>query len=34
LEGVAILVAIFIVISVSAYNDWSKDQEFKKLQEV
>jgi len=34
LEGVAIIVAISIVVSVSAWNDWSKEQEFRKLQEV
>jgi len=33
-EGVAIIVAISIVVSVSAWNDWSKEQEFRKLQEV
>jgi len=34
LEGLAILVAICVVVTVSAYNDWSKEQEFRKLQEV
>lgn len=34
LEGIAILIAISLVVSVSAYNDWSKEQEFMKLQEV
>jgi len=34
LEGCAILIAISLVVSVSAYNDWSKEQEFLKLQEV
>jgi Ca2+-transporting ATPase len=30
-EGVAILVAVLIVLSVTAGNDWSKDRKFKKL---
>ena len=30
-EGVAIVVAVFIVLSVTAGNDWSKDRKFKKL---
>lgn len=34
LEGIAILIAVCIVVIVSAYNDWAKEQEFKKLQEV
>jgi len=34
LEGIAILIAVIIVTVVSAYNDWAKEQEFKKLQEV
>jgi len=34
LEGIAILIAVLIVTVVSAYNDWAKEQEFKKLQEV
>lgn len=28
------MVAVFIVVVVTAYNDWTKEQEFKKLQEV
>jgi P-type Ca2+ transporter type 2C len=31
LEGVAIVVAVLIVLAVTAGNDWSKDQKFKKL---
>jgi Ca2+-transporting ATPase len=31
LEGVAIVVAVFIVLSVTAGNDYSKDKKFKKL---
>lgn len=34
LEGLAILIAVSVVICVTAWNDWSKEQEFKKLQEV
>jgi len=34
LEGVAILVAVSVVVGVTAYNDWSKEKEFMKLQEV
>lgn len=34
LEGIAIMCAVLIVTIVSAYNDWSKEQEFRKLQEV
>jgi Ca2+-transporting ATPase len=30
-EGVAIMVAVIIVLSVTAGNDWSKDRKFKKL---
>ena len=33
LEGIAILIAVFVVVVVTAYNDWSKEQEFKKLQD-
>jgi len=32
-EGLAILVAVVVVDLVSAYNNWKKEQEFKKLQE-
>lgn len=32
-EGLAILVAVAIVDVVTAYNNWKKEQEFKKLQE-
>jgi len=34
LEGIAIMFAVAIVVLVSAANDWSKEQEFRKLQEV
>jgi len=34
LEGIAILIAVAIVTVVTAFNDWKKEQEFKKLQEV
>jgi len=34
LEGFAIIVAVAIVVLVTAWNDWSKEQEFRKLQEV
>ena len=30
-EGLAIVVAVFIVLSVTAGNDWSKDRKFKKI---
>jgi Ca2+-transporting ATPase len=30
-EGVAIIIAVFIVLAVTAGNDWSKDRKFKKL---
>jgi len=32
-EGLSICIAIIIVDFVSAYNNWKKEQEFKKLQE-
>jgi len=32
-EGVAILVAVFIVVFVGALNDWQKERQFKKLNE-
>jgi Ca2+-transporting ATPase len=31
IEGLAIVIAVFIVLSVTAGNDWSKDRKFKKL---
>jgi hypothetical protein len=34
LEGVSILVAICVVVSTAAWNDYNKEQEFLKLQEV
>lgn len=34
IEGLAIMGAVLIVVLVSAWNDWNKEQEFKKLQEV
>eukprot|EP01100_Stratorugosa_tubuloviscum_P004637 TRINITY_DN2167_c0_g1_i7.p1 TRINITY_DN2167_c0_g1~~TRINITY_DN2167_c0_g1_i7.p1 ORF type:complete len:1023 (+),score=555.41 TRINITY_DN2167_c0_g1_i7:262-3330(+) len=34
IEGVAILLAVFLVVSVSAGNDYSKEQKFRKLSEV
>jgi len=34
LEGAAILCAVGVVVSVSAWNDWSKEKEFRQLQEV
>jgi Na+(H+)/acetate symporter ActP len=34
LEGIAILLAVCVVVLVTAYNNWAKEQEFKKLQEV
>jgi len=32
-EGLAILIAVVVVDCVTAYNNWKKEQEFKKLQE-
>jgi len=34
LEGASILVAISVVVSTAAWNDYNKEQEFLKLQEV
>lgn len=34
LEGLAILLAVVVVVIVTAWNDYAKEQEFKKLQEV
>lgn len=33
-EGTAILIAVFVVSSVGAYNDWAKDAQFVKLQKI
>ena len=32
LEGVAILFAVVLVVVITAFNDWSKEQQFRKLQ--
>jgi hypothetical protein len=32
LEGLAILLAIFVVVIVTAFNDWSKERQFQGLQ--
>jgi len=34
LEGASILIAIIVVVCTAAYNDYNKEQEFLKLQEV
>jgi len=31
-EGVAILVAVIVVVLVTAFNDWKKEKQFRKLQ--
>jgi len=32
IEGVAILIAVVIVVLVTAFNDWSKEKQFRGLQ--
>ena len=32
IEGVAILIAVIIVVLVTAFNDWSKEKQFRGLQ--
>ena len=32
IEGVAILVAVFVVVFVTAFNDWRKEKQFRGLQ--
>ena len=32
IEGVAILVAVFVVVFVTAFNDWKKERQFRGLQ--
>jgi len=32
IEGVAILVAVIVVVLVTAFNDWSKERQFRGLQ--
>lgn len=32
IEGVAILIAVIIVVLVTAFNDWSKERQFRGLQ--
>ena len=32
IEGVAILVAVFVVVFVTAFNDWRKERQFRGLQ--
>jgi len=34
IEGVAIIVGIFIIVSIQAANDWMKDKQFVKLQSI
>lgn len=33
IEGVAILIAVVIVVLVTAFNDWSKERQFRGLQD-
>ena len=33
IEGLAILVAVFVVVFVTAFNDWRKEKQFRGLQE-
>ncbi|CEM28830.1 unnamed protein product [Vitrella brassicaformis CCMP3155] len=34
IEGFAIFVAVFVVVLVTAWNDWNKEKQFKKLNEI